>query len=94
MEGVLGLQIIERTVTFYVLVLPNIGLYTMRELAKEKSSDGHVSRFACDQRLYLDMYSIGRSVKAHQISPNNNHEYLEFSLLLISGSQTVVSIEL
>ncbi|KAL0080413.1 C2H2-type zinc finger transcription factor [Phycomyces blakesleeanus] len=36
MEGVLGLQVIERMVTFYVLVLPSTGLYVMYELEKIK----------------------------------------------------------
>ncbi|KAL7335886.1 hypothetical protein PS15p_201299 [Mucor circinelloides] len=36
MEGVLGLQVIGRMVTFYVLVLPSAGLYVMYELEKIK----------------------------------------------------------
>ncbi|KAI8096338.1 uncharacterized protein BX664DRAFT_382794 [Halteromyces radiatus] len=36
MEGVLGLQIIGRMITFYVLVLPSTGLYVMYELEKIK----------------------------------------------------------
>ncbi|KAG2182612.1 hypothetical protein INT44_005591 [Umbelopsis vinacea] len=36
MESVLGLQVIGRTVTFYVLVLPSTGLYVMYELEKIK----------------------------------------------------------
>ncbi|OAD77796.1 C2H2-type zinc finger transcription factor [Phycomyces blakesleeanus NRRL 1555(-)] len=36
MEGVLGLQVIGRMVTFYVLVLPSTGLYVMYELEKIK----------------------------------------------------------
>lgn len=39
MEGVLGLQVIGRTITFYVVVLPATGLYVMRELAKIKLPD-------------------------------------------------------
>ncbi|KAI8877495.1 hypothetical protein K501DRAFT_337389 [Backusella circina FSU 941] len=36
MEGVLGLQVIGRMITFYVLVLPSTGLYVMYELEKIK----------------------------------------------------------
>ncbi|CAO3691106.1 unnamed protein product [Umbelopsis ramanniana] len=36
MEGVLGIQVIGRMVTFYVLVLPSTGLYVMYELQKIK----------------------------------------------------------
>lgn len=39
MEGVLGLQVIGRTITFYVVVLPATGLYVMRKLAKIKVPD-------------------------------------------------------
>ncbi|RCH78365.1 hypothetical protein CU097_001716, partial [Rhizopus azygosporus] len=37
MEGVLGVQVVGRTATFYVLVLPITGLYVMYELEKEDS---------------------------------------------------------
>lgn len=36
MEGVLGIQVIGRMVTFYILVLPSTGLYVMYELQKIK----------------------------------------------------------
>ncbi|KAI8990898.1 hypothetical protein BDF20DRAFT_841406 [Mycotypha africana] len=39
MVGVMGLQIIDRTITFYILVLPSSGLYVMHELAKIKIPD-------------------------------------------------------
>lgn len=39
MEGVLGLQVIGRMVTFYVLVLPSTGLYVTYELEKIKLSN-------------------------------------------------------
>ncbi|ORE09325.1 hypothetical protein BCV72DRAFT_201850, partial [Rhizopus microsporus var. microsporus] len=38
-EGVLGLQVIGRTITFYVVALPVAGLYAMRELTKVKVLD-------------------------------------------------------
>ncbi|EPB82406.1 hypothetical protein HMPREF1544_10864 [Mucor circinelloides 1006PhL] len=39
MKGIMGLQIVGRTITFYVLVLPSSGLYIMHELAKIKIPD-------------------------------------------------------
>ncbi|KAG0169175.1 hypothetical protein DFQ29_009869 [Apophysomyces sp. BC1021] len=36
MKGVLGIQVVGRTITFYVLVLPATGLYIMLELTKIK----------------------------------------------------------
>ncbi|KAI9006249.1 hypothetical protein CLU79DRAFT_806659 [Phycomyces nitens] len=36
---VMGLQIVDRTITFYILVLPSSGLYIMHELAKIKIPD-------------------------------------------------------
>ncbi|KAL7335695.1 hypothetical protein PS15p_201130 [Mucor circinelloides] len=39
MKGIMSLQIVGRTITFYVLVLPSSGLYIMHELAKIKIPD-------------------------------------------------------
>ncbi|KAI9003064.1 hypothetical protein CLU79DRAFT_829917 [Phycomyces nitens] len=39
MMGIMGLQIVGRTITFYILVLPSSGLYIMHELAKIKIPD-------------------------------------------------------
>lgn len=39
MMGVMGLQVIGRTVTFYILVLPSSGLFVLYELAKVKIPD-------------------------------------------------------
>lgn len=39
MESVLGIQVIGRIITFYILVLPSTSLYVMRELAKIKVPD-------------------------------------------------------
>ncbi|KAG0193445.1 hypothetical protein DFQ28_005263 [Apophysomyces sp. BC1034] len=75
MEGVLGLQLIGRTITFYVLVLPSTGLYVMRELAKIKIPDclDDLTKFVMDiphVLLVLDVFnricipSVGPSMPA------------------------------
>ncbi|CAO3702471.1 unnamed protein product [Rhizopus stolonifer] len=102
MEGVLGLQIIGRTVTLYVLVLPNTGLYIMRELAKIKVPNclDDLAKLVIDMPcvlLVLDVFNrvctpFSRSVKDHQTSSSSNYDCLEFNLLLISGSQTVIPV--
>ncbi|KAI9020803.1 hypothetical protein CLU79DRAFT_862410, partial [Phycomyces nitens] len=50
MVGVLGLQIVDRTITFYVLVLPLSGLYIMYEITKIQIPDSlhDLSKFVRD----------------------------------------------
>ncbi|CEG76428.1 hypothetical protein RMATCC62417_11325 [Rhizopus microsporus] len=62
MEGVLGLQVIGRTIIFYVVVLSVAGLYVMHELTKIKAPDrlDDLIKFAMDMPqalLVLDVFN-------------------------------------
>ncbi|KAI7861657.1 hypothetical protein BDF14DRAFT_1876971 [Spinellus fusiger] len=55
MAGVLGLQIVGRTITFYVLVLPLSGLYIMYEITKVQIPDSlhDLSKLVMDISILL-----------------------------------------
>lgn len=56
MEGVLGLQVVGRTVTFYILILPSTGLYLMYEL-----ENFNILRYLDDlNKLIVDMPRVCR----------------------------------
>ncbi|SAL98400.1 hypothetical protein [Absidia glauca] len=61
-EGVLGIQVIGRTIKFYLLALPATGLYIMRELATVQvpSSLNDLSKLVLDMPsvlLVLDVFA-------------------------------------
>ncbi|KAG1463808.1 hypothetical protein G6F46_002580 [Rhizopus delemar] len=71
MEGFLGLQVIGRTITFYVIVLPATGLYVMRELTKIKLPDclDDLTKFIMDMPQALLVLDIFNRVCIPSIDP-------------------------
>ncbi|KAG1438715.1 hypothetical protein G6F56_012546 [Rhizopus delemar] len=70
MVGVLGLQIVGRTFTFYVLVLPSSGLYVMYEITTVQIPDSlhDLSKLVMDiSNLLLVLDTFDRVTTAHRL---------------------------